>query len=160
MTTGTRNPKSNEDAQAKEALDKAKEAGAQAADKAKEGLQKARDAGMQAVDKAKEAVASVGEMATHAATAVGHKADDLTATAGADIKKWGDAISEKAPHEGVVGHASQAVAETIREGGNYIEHAKLSGMADDVTQLIRRNPIPALLVGISVGFLLGRASRV
>jgi len=29
-------------------------------------------------------------------------------------------------------------------------------MADDVTDLIRRNPIPALFVGIGLGFLLAR----
>ena len=31
-------------------------------------------------------------------------------------------------------------------------------MADDLTDLIRRNPIPALLVGVGVGFLLARAT--
>jgi hypothetical protein len=30
-------------------------------------------------------------------------------------------------------------------------------MAEDVTNLIRRNPIPALLIGIGAGFLLARA---
>jgi ElaB/YqjD/DUF883 family membrane-anchored ribosome-binding protein len=29
-------------------------------------------------------------------------------------------------------------------------------MADDVTEMIRRNPIPAVLVGIGVGFLLAQ----
>jgi hypothetical protein len=30
-------------------------------------------------------------------------------------------------------------------------------MMEDVTGLIRRNPIPALLLGLGVGFLIGRA---
>jgi len=32
-------------------------------------------------------------------------------------------------------------------------------MGDDITNMIRRNPIPALLVGIGIGFLLARATR-
>ena len=31
-------------------------------------------------------------------------------------------------------------------------------MAEDLTDLIRRNPIPALLVGVGLGFLLARAT--
>src|SRR5258708_5576004 len=111
----------------------------------KEPLEKAKDAGAQAAEKAKEAVASMGEMAQQTAAAVGKKADDLTATAGADIQKLGDTIGEKAPHEGVLGKASQAVAHTLQEGGKYMEEAKLSGMAEDLTRLIRQNPIQALL---------------
>jgi uncharacterized membrane-anchored protein YhcB (DUF1043 family) len=32
-------------------------------------------------------------------------------------------------------------------------------MTDDLTNLIRRNPIPALFVGIGIGFLLARVTR-
>jgi ElaB/YqjD/DUF883 family membrane-anchored ribosome-binding protein len=32
-------------------------------------------------------------------------------------------------------------------------------MADDVTEMIRKNPIPAVLVGIGIGFLLGQLTR-
>jgi hypothetical protein len=35
----------------------------------------------------------------------------------------------------------------------------LSGMMGDVTSLIKRNPIPALLIGLGVGVLIGRALR-
>jgi ElaB/YqjD/DUF883 family membrane-anchored ribosome-binding protein len=174
MATATFNPRGKDDFQAKEQLEKAKDAGGQAVEKVKEGVEKAKDAGWQAADKAKEALdkareagvlavketaASVGDMATHAASAVGKKADDLTATAGADIKKLGDRIEEKGPHEGMLGHASKAVADTFRESGKYIEDAKLSGMTEDVAQLIRRNPIPAVLVGIGVGVMIGMTLR-
>lgn len=161
MATGTSNPKFREDdkskqqqapEKAKESFDKAKEVGGQAMDKAKE-------VGGQVMDKAKEAASSVGEMAGQAFSAAGKKADDLTSTAGADIKKWGDAMSEKSPHDGILGHASQAVAETIKEGGKYLQEAKLSGMADDVSKLIQKHPVPAIMIGIGVGFILGRALR-
>ena len=32
-------------------------------------------------------------------------------------------------------------------------------MAGDLTDLVKNNPIPALLIGIGLGFLLGRAMR-
>jgi hypothetical protein len=32
-------------------------------------------------------------------------------------------------------------------------------MADDLSGVIRRNPIPALLIGIGIGFLLARSTR-
>jgi hypothetical protein len=141
MTTATHNPRIKED------------------DKTGEPLDKVKEAGTQAIEKAKEAVGCVGEMATQAVCAAGKKADDLTATAGSDIKKWGDQLSVKTPHQGLIGHASQAVAETLQGSGHYLEDAKLSGMADDVSKLIQRNPVPAVFIGFGLGFLLGRALR-
>jgi F0F1-type ATP synthase assembly protein I len=32
-------------------------------------------------------------------------------------------------------------------------------MAEDVSELIRRNPIPAMLVGVGIGFLLAKVFR-
>jgi ElaB/YqjD/DUF883 family membrane-anchored ribosome-binding protein len=186
MATGTYHPKSQEEQKSKDTMDKAKELGGQAVDKAKEiggqmadkardiGSQtadkakdiggqiadKAKEVGGQAMDKAKDAATSVGDMASNAVSAVGKKADSLTATAGADIRKLGDTLSERSPHEGFLGHASQAVAETLHDSGQYIEDAKLSGMAEDVTKLIKRNPVPAVLIGVGIGFILGRAMRI
>jgi hypothetical protein len=121
----------------------------------------------QAADKAKEAAASMGEMARHASAAVGaivsqaacdvgNKADDLTASAGAGIQGLGDRISEKSPQAGVLGSASQAVARTVKGGGAYLEDAKLRGITEDVAQLIRRKPIPAILIAIGLGWALAR----
>jgi hypothetical protein len=59
----------------------------------------------------------------------------------------------------MLGRASEAVASTLESGGSYLEDKHLSGMADDVTQMIRRNPIPAVLIGVGLGFLIGRTLR-
>jgi len=163
MASATFHPSTKEERKGAEALDKAKEAGAEALDKAKEAgaeaFGKVKEAGAQALDKAKEAVGSVGEMAAHTASAVGHKADDLTAAAGHEIREFGDTISKKAPHEGLTGQASQAVADTIKGTGQYIEDVKLSGMARDVEQVVKNHPLPALLVCLGIGFCLGRALK-
>jgi hypothetical protein len=54
---------------------------------------------------------------------------------------------------------ASGVASALDSSGRYLEEQGLSGMADDVTNLIRRNPIPAMLIGVGLGFLLARLTR-
>lgn len=121
----------------------------------------------QASDKAKASASSVGEIASHAASAVGEmarqatsdvgqRADNLTAEAGHSIQELGDRLARQAPHSGVLGSASQAVARSIHDGGEYINGAKLSGMVEDVAHLVRRNPISAILIAVGLGVIVGR----
>ena len=124
----------------------------------------------QAVSKAKEAGASVAEMATHAAAAVGAMAnqaacdvgktvDELAARAGVGIQDLGDRLSKDAPHAGIFRNPSRAVAGVVKEGGEYLQAAKLTGMTHDVAHVIRRNPIPAVLIAIGFGWLLRRSLK-
>jgi len=122
-------------------------------------VDKAKDVAGQAVDKAKEAASSVGEMIGHTASNVGRRADDLTSSAGSSIKNFGDTIREHAPQEGMIGDAAKSVASTTKQVGRYLEEEGLSGMFDDMTNLIKRNPIPAILVGVGLGVLIGRVMR-
>jgi len=59
----------------------------------------------------------------------------------------------------VLSSATDTVASGLEQGGRYIQQEGLSGMADDLTTLIKNNPIPALLVGVGIGFLLARITR-
>jgi len=140
--------------------DKAKETASQFADKAKETAgnvaDKAKDFVGQMGDKTREAASAVGDMASNAASNVGKSADKMASSAGSSVQHFADTIKEKGPHGGVLGDATRAVADTIHEGGKYLEQEGLSGMMDDVTNVIRRNPLPAVLVGIGLGFLIGR----
>ena len=139
------------------------------------------DKAKEVADKAKEAATSVGEFASDVATAIGamasqaaseagsmasqaacdvsKKADNLTASAGAGIQQWADRLSKNAPHESVLGSASQAVAKSVKDGGDYLEHAKLSGVTEDIAQLVRRNPIPAVLIAIGLGWFAAHKLR-
>ncbi len=99
-------------------------------------------------------------MAGQAASDVGTKADELTASAGAGIHGLGDRLSKIAPQTGPLGSASQAVAQTVKDGGKYIEGAKLSGISEDIAQLIRRYPIPAVLIGVGLGWFVCRKLRI
>jgi len=120
---------------------------------------KAKDVAGQAMDKAKDAASSVGEMASNVASNVGRKADDLTSSAGSGIKHFGDQIREHGPQGGMLGGATKTVADTTKQVGRYLEEEGLSGMFEDMTKLIKRNPIPAILVGVGLGVLIGRVMR-
>jgi ABC-type transporter Mla subunit MlaD len=124
---------------------------------------KARDAANQAVDKAKEAVSQTGEAISQAAStaahAVGQKAEDATAAVGSGIQTLADKVRDQGPHQGTLGSATRTVADGLDQAGHYIEDKNLSGMMDDVTGLIKRNPLPAVLIGIGIGFLIGRTLR-
>jgi len=163
MASSTFQSSSKEDRKGTSTMDTVKEAGAEALEKAEqagaEAFGKVKEAGAQAVGKAKEAVGSVGDMAVETVSAVGKKADDLTAAAGHGIKEFGETVGRKAPHDGLTGQASQAVAETIKESGDYLEKHKLSGMAQDVEQIVKNHPIPALLICLGIGFCVGRVMK-
>lgn len=108
---------------------------------------------------ASQAACDVGTMASQAACDVGKRADDLTANAGAGIRGFGDTLAKNAPHSGVLGSASQAVAKSVHDGGEYLEHAKLSGMAEDIATIIKRNPIPAVCIALGLGWLMASRMR-
>jgi len=120
---------------------------------------KARETAAGVVDKAKEVASNVGQTVSNAAGNVGHKVDDATGAIGSGMHNLGEKVREKGPESGFLGKASQAVANTLEEGGRYLEDKKFSGMAEDMTNIIRRNPIPALLIAVGVGFLLARTLR-
>ena len=120
-----------------------------------------------AADKAREVAASVGEMASHAASAAGdlasqaacdvsNRVDQLTARAGSGIHEMGDTLGRNLPQSGLLGSASQSFAGAVQHSGEYLEDQKLSGLTKDVTCLIRRNPIPSVLISIGIGCLLAR----
>jgi hypothetical protein len=119
-------------------------------------VDKARDALSTAADKGREAASAVGGAVSQAASAVGRAADSATQSAGSGMRNLGETIREHSPQGGVLGTPAQAVASGLEKGGHYLEKEGLSGMMDDVTDLIRRNPVPALLIGIGIGFLIGR----
>jgi len=132
--------------------DKAKETAAGVADKAKE-------VASGVVGQVKEMASNAGQAMGTAATAVGHKAEDAVGSVGRGMESLGEKMREKGPDHGFLGKASGAVAGALESGGKYLEDKKISGMADDLTDLIKRNPIPALLIGVGLGFLLARTFR-
>ena len=120
---------------------------------------KAREAAANVGEAASRAITTAGEMASQVACNVGHTADELSVSAGAGIKGFGDTLSHNAPHSGMMGSATQAVAKSVHDGGQYMQDAKLSGMVEDVAQMIRRNPFPAVFIAIGLGWFVARKMR-
>jgi ElaB/YqjD/DUF883 family membrane-anchored ribosome-binding protein len=144
-------------------MDKPREAVANMADRAKDTAMdvadKAKNTASNLADKTKDTAANVTQKAEELAKTAGRKADDATAAVGSSIRSAADTVRSKGPHEGVLGSATSATASALDSTGRYLEQEKLSGMAEDMTQLIRRNPISALFVAAGIGFLIGRALR-
>jgi len=132
--------------------DKAKDAAHNVADKAK-------DAAHTVADSARDMASQAGHAVSGAAGSVGKKAEEWTAEAGRGVSSLADTVRHQGPTSGMLGSATSALADGLESTGDYLSDKNLSGMMDDVTSLIKRNPIPALLVGLGVGYLLGKALR-
>jgi len=143
-------------------------------DQAQDKLHQAGDKAGQAVDNAKSALSATGEalssaagsavqaagdMARSAATSAGHMADRGVSTAGSGVASAADTVRRYGPQSGMMGQATEAVASGLEQAGHYVEDKGLSGMTGDLGNLIKSYPIPAVLLGIGMGYLLGRALR-
>jgi len=137
------------------AKDTANKAGEFAKDTANKAGEMAKDYAGRAADMAKETASTVAAKTGEAASFVGKKADDAATAAGSNIKSFAETIREKGPQHGMLGTADTAVANALETCGNELEQG-LSGMADDLTNTIRRYPIPSVLIGLGIGFLLAR----
>jgi len=120
---------------------------------------KAQDAAGNVMDKARQAAGAVAGKAKDVASAVGDKAEQATSAVGSGMQSLAGTIRDRAPNSGVLGSAASGVASALDSTGHYLEEQGLGGMAEDLTNLIRRNPIPALLVGVGLGYLLARMTR-
>ena len=133
------------------------------ADKAKDTAHnvadKARDTAHTVADSTRDMASQAGQAVSSAASAVGKKAEDWTAAAGHKVESLGDSVRHQGPNSGVLGKASEGLAEGLESVGGYMADKNLSGMMGDVTDLIKRNPIPALLLGLGIGYLLGKSLR-
>lgn len=131
--------------------EKANEAGTYLADKANE-------AGKYVSDSAKQMASSAMDSCGSAASFVGHKADDARCAVGSSMKSAADSIRGAAPQEdGMMHSAADSFAATLESAGKYIEDQDFSAMTEDLTNVIRRNPIPAVCIAAGLGFLLARA---
>jgi uncharacterized protein YjbJ (UPF0337 family) len=97
---------------------------------------------------ADEAASTAAPMASQPIAAVGERIGSLAGV-----------IREKAPHEGTVGTAATTVAEKLDAAGSYLQKKDLDHMMGDLSGMIRRYPVPSLLIGLGIGYLLARSTR-
>lgn len=102
-------------------------------------------------------VSQATEKVKDAAGYVGDKAEQATHAVGAGMEKLGNAIQPQGG-EGMLSGAREAVGTKLEGAGQYLEEQGLKGIGTDLTSLIRQNPVPALLIGAGIGFLLAKLS--
>ncbi len=120
---------------------------------------KAQDTASNVMDKAKQVAGNVADKARNVASSVGEKADSATQSVGRGMESLAGTIRDRGPQSGFLGGAASGVASALDSSGRYLEEQGLSGIGEDLTNLIRRNPIPAMLSGVGLGFLLARMTR-
>jgi len=118
--------------------------------------QSAKDVASKTSDAVRDAASTVAHKAADAGSYIAHKAEDATAAVGGEMKSLAGTIRDKGPHEGMLGNASSAVANSLESCGRELQEHGLTGIAEDITNTVRRHPIPAVLIGIGLGVLLAR----
>src|SRR5919204_747318 len=109
-------------------------------------------------DKAEDVVGDVKDKATQVGSQVADKADAATTTVGEKMTDVAQTIRQKAPMSGPVADAADTAAQTLERAGTYLREQDLSDMRADLEGLIRRYPVQALLIGVGIGYLLGRST--
>ena len=126
-------------------------------------IPKESEKGMHGASKLAGAVAETANRAQsgarQAAAETSSRANELSAAAGDRLKSAADTIRERAPRDGMWGTAATAVADRLEGAGMYLQEENLAAIAEDVGSIIRRYPVQSLLVGATIGFLLGRIRR-
>lgn len=102
----------------------------------------AKNEGQGLMDRAKDAAANVADRAGDVAGTVRDKAGEWAGDARDAVQHAGERVQRWA------GDAYDATAEQVGDFGK------------EVTNLVRKHPIPALLIGFGVGLLLGRTARM
>lgn len=123
----------NAETKAREALNAGIESGQQAVNDVKSavsaGVHTAQQKVGETIDRARETASNVASSVSDAASYVGNKAENATSKVGA----------------------------ALEDTGHYLKDDGLHHIASDVSNLIRRNPIPAMLIGVGLGYLLAQA---
>jgi hypothetical protein len=122
-------------------------------------VDRAREAVSQVAEQAREGTSTLTEKAKEAGSTVVNKADELAGRVGSGMETAAESVRGHAPSSGMIGGAASTVANALESGGRYLEEEGVSGLAGDLTNLIKRNPIPALCFALAVGVLIAWATR-
>jgi ElaB/YqjD/DUF883 family membrane-anchored ribosome-binding protein len=110
-------------------------------------------------EKVQQAASAAMSKAQELASSASQRVDEATAALGERVKSAGSALRERGPREGMLGTATGTTADYLENTGRYIQEEGIVGMTEDIAELIRRNPIPAMMVGVGIGFMLAKMFR-
>jgi len=121
--------------------------------------QQARDVASSAGDKARELAREAGSTAREYATKAGDKAEETLHSVGQGMSSLAGTIRQNTPQGGPLGSAAGTVAEQLDAGGRYLREHDFGDMSKDLSNVVRRYPIPSLVCVFGFGFLIGGALR-
>jgi ElaB/YqjD/DUF883 family membrane-anchored ribosome-binding protein len=102
-------------------------------------------------------VEDVKDRASQFGARVSERASEAVSSISARVGDAADAIRENTPAS-VAPYADRA-ADTVKRAASYLAEGDFKAYADDLSELVRRHPMPAMLTGVAVGILLARGSR-
>lgn len=115
-------------------------------------LQQMERSASAAIDKARGTVEDGVASAQHTLESTVEKAKDAAATAAHNVADAANYVGHKAEQ------ATSSVGSALENTGQYLKNDGLHHMLNDVTDIIRRNPVPAMLIGVGIGFLFAQAA--
>ena len=110
-------------------------------------------------DKSSGVVATMTAKAQEFGVAAATKANEAATVVGGKIGSMANAIRDNAPHDGAVANVATSVVDGLESASSYLKEKKFDHVAKDVTALVRSYPVQSLLIGIGLGYLLGRRPR-
>lgn len=93
--------------------------------------------------------------ASMASTAM-KKADDMTESLGSGMKSLAGTLRQQAPTGGTMGQVAAGAAHALEQTGTYLQKEGVSGVLDDLHDMVRTYPLQSVLVCLGVGFLLAQ----
>jgi hypothetical protein len=126
-------------------------------DQARETATAAGQTFQEAKGAAKEAVSNLGQQAREMATRAGDRAEETMHSVGQGMSSLAGTLRQNAPAP--LAGAAGTVAEQLDAGGRYLREHHFGEIGHDLTNVVRKYPIPAILCVFGIGFVLGGALR-
>jgi hypothetical protein len=107
-------------------------------------------------DKADAVVGTVREKASAVGTQASAKINEGMSGTGQHLGRLAQAI-RKHTTKNPADKATHATADALERSGRYLQDQDVAGIRGGLEKMIRRYPIPALLISAGVSFVLGRS---
>jgi hypothetical protein len=108
--------------------------------------------------KVQDTVSSLTSQASTVASTAASKVSETASRVGEKVSTMAGSLRDKVT-EGPLGDAAGAVAQQWQAGRDYLREHDVADLGREVTHLVRRHPLPAMLAAFGLGVLLGRALR-
>jgi len=102
-------------------------------------------------ERATEVASNVAQQARKVGENIGERAQDAIQAVQSGIKQAGETIRDYVP-------SGSRVSDAFSSTRGYLQD-NLGNVGEDLTSMVRRNPIPALLCAAALGFMLARVTR-